>query len=254
MDAPGGLPLCTISRIIAHKERLPFLLSGSVWTYVSICGRMSIIIDIKLKTSHNESMRLHDPLDDILGSKTKVRILRLLFRTDGLFSGREVSRLIGFSPTHTISNLRELEALGLVLKQHAGNTDLYQLDNRNAAVDGVLAPIFIWENNLLDELAQTFVDRLGRDLVALRLFGSVARGDEVLDSDVDLLVVLTDGSDPNKMEDLIAEVDMDAGRRLGSPVSTIHVTESEYARKVKGRRGFWKDIPRESKVIYQRDE
>jgi predicted nucleotidyltransferase/DNA-binding HxlR family transcriptional regulator len=215
---------------------------------------MSIIIDIMLTTSHNESMRLHDPLDDILGSKTKVRILRLLFRTRGLFSGREVSRLIGFSPTHTISNLRQLEALGLVLKQHAGNTDLYQLDSRNSAVDGVLAPIFSWESGLLDELAQMFVDRLGSELVSLRLFGSVARGDEEPSSDVDLLIVLTDSSDPDKMEDLITEVDLDAGRRLGSPVSTIQVTESEYARKVKGRRGFWKDIPRESKVIYQRDE
>jgi len=199
-------------------------------------------------------MRLHDPLDDILGSKTKVRILRLLFRTRGLFSGREVSRLIGFSPTHTISNLRELEALGLVLEQHAGNTDLYQLDSQNSAVDGVLAPVFSWESNLFDELAQMFVDKLGRELVSLRLFGSVARGDEEPNSDVDVLIILTDGSDPDKMEDLIAEVDLDAGRRLGSPVSTIQVTETEYGRKVKGKRGFWKDIPRESKVIYQRDE
>ena len=199
-------------------------------------------------------MRLHDPLDDIFGSKTKVRILRLLFRTRGLFSGREVSRLIGFSPTHTISNLRELEALGLVLEQHAGNTDLYQLDSQNSAVDGVLAPVFSWESNLFDELAQMFVDKLGRELVSLRLFGSVARGDEEPNSDVDVLIILTDGSDPDKMEYLIAEVDLDAGRRLGSPVSTIQVTETEYGRKVKGKRGFWKDIPRESKVIYQRDE
>jgi len=199
-------------------------------------------------------MRLHDPLDDIFGSKTKVRILRLLFRTRGLFSGREVSRLIGFSPTHTISNLRELEALGLVLEQHAGNTDLYQLDSQNSAVDGVLAPIFSWESGLFDELAQMFVDRLGSELVSLRLFGSAARGDEEPSSDVDLLIVLTDGSDPERMEDLVAEVDLEAMRKLGCPVSTIPVTESEYARKVKGRRGFWKDIPRESKVIYQRDE
>ena len=206
-----------------------------------------------LITSHNECMRLHDPLDDIIGSKIKIRILRLLFRTRGLFSGREVSRQIGFSPTHTISNLRELEATGLVVRQRAGNTDLYQLDEKNSAVDGVLAPMFSWESNLIDELAQVFVDRLGNELVSLRLFGSAARGDEGLGSDVDLLITLTDGSDLDSMEELIAEVDLEVGRRLGCPVSSIRVTEGEYANKVKGKKGFWKDIPTESKVIYQRD-
>ncbi|PKQ27486.1 MAG: hypothetical protein CVT63_07750 [Candidatus Anoxymicrobium japonicum] len=197
-------------------------------------------------------MKLHGAVEDILGSKIKIGILRLLFRTRGLFSGREISRMVGFSPTHTISNLRELEAAGLILRQRAGKTDLYQLNDKNSAIDGVLAPIFDWESNLLAELAEMFADRLGAKIVSIRLFGSVARGEEKSDSDVDLLLTLTDGVDIDELEEVIAEIDLDAGRRLGCPVSTVFVTESEYTKKVKSKKGFWKDIPRESKVIYER--
>ena len=196
-------------------------------------------------------MRLHGTIDDILGSRIKVRILRLMFRTRGLFSGREVSRLVGFSPTHTISNLRELEAAGLILRQRAGNTDLYQLNERNSAVNGVLEPIFNWEKNLLDELAGMFADKLGDKLVSIKLFGSVAKGEEEPGSDIDLLVILKDGVDLDELEEVTAEADLDAGQRFGCPVSTISVTESDYAKKVKTKRGFWKDIPKDGKTIYE---
>jgi predicted nucleotidyltransferase len=197
-------------------------------------------------------MRFHDTVGDILGSKIKIGILRLLFQTRGLFSGREISRLVGFSPTHTIANLRELEATGLVLRQRAGNTDLYQLNDRNSAIYGVLSPIFEWESNLLSELTRMYADKLGKELVSVRLFGSAARGEEELDSDIDLLLTLDDGVAVDKLEEAVAEVDLEAGQRFGCPISSVVVTESEYAMKVKSRRGFWQDIANESKVIYER--
>lgn len=197
-------------------------------------------------------MRLDEAVEDILGSRIKIGILRLLFRTRGMFSGREISRLVGFSPTHTISNLKDLEAEGLILRQRSGNTDLYQLNERNSAVEGLLAPVFGWESNLLDELAGNFVDRLGDKLVSIRLFGSVARGEDDSDSDVDLLLTVVDGSDPDDLEECVAEVALEAGRRFGRPVSAILETESKFAEKVRSRRGFWKDIPRESRIIFER--
>lgn len=196
-------------------------------------------------------MRLHDTIDDILGSKIKVRILRLFYRTRGMFSGREISRLVGFSPTHTISNLRELEALGLILRQRAGNTDLYQLNEKSAAINGVLTPIFTWENELIDELAKMYEDKLGDKLVSIKLFGSAAKGEEELDSDIDLVAILKDGVILDELEEVIAEADLDAGQRLGCPVTTISVTESDYKKKVKSARGFWRDIPTNGITIYE---
>ena len=217
-----------------------------------IMDNCPLLLTIFHSEGHNECMRFDNTIEDLLGSRIKTGILRLLYNTRGMFSGREISRQVGFSPTHTISTLRELETEGLVLRQRSGNSDLYQLNDRNAAVDGLLAPVFGWESSLLDELAGIFVERLSDKLVSIRLFGSVARGEDDTESDVDLLLTVVDGLDPDELEEDVTEISVEAGRRFGRPVSAITVTESEFARKVKSKRGLWKDIPVESKIIYQR--
>jgi predicted nucleotidyltransferase/DNA-binding HxlR family transcriptional regulator len=196
-------------------------------------------------------MKMHNTIEDILGSKTKIGILRLLYRTRSMYSGREISRLVGFSPTHTIASLRELEASGLVLRQRAGKTDLYQLNEKNSTVGGVLKPIYDWESGLLGELAAMYVERLGDKVISIRLFGSVAREDDKSGSDVDLLLTIADGIDLQEMEEAITEIDLDAGQKLGCPVTTVVVTEKEYKKKLRSRQGFWKDIPQESKLLFE---
>jgi DNA-binding HxlR family transcriptional regulator len=196
-------------------------------------------------------MKLHNTIEDILGNKVKTGILRLLYRTRSVYSGREIARLIGFSPSHTISNLRELESAGLILRQRAGNTDLYQLNENNSAINGVLKPIYDWESGLLDELAGMYVEHLGNIVVAIRLFGSVAGGDEKTGSDIDLLLVVVDGIDLQELEDTVTGIDINAGQKLGCPVSTIAVTEKEYRKKMKSKQGFWKSIPQDSRIIFE---
>lgn len=198
-------------------------------------------------------MRFHQPLDDILGSRIKVRILRILHRTRGQFTGREISRLVGYSPTHTISALRDLETEGLVLSQRAGKTDLFSLNEKSSAVRGVLDPVLRWEQNLYTELASVFEEQLGDELVDIRLFGSVARGEEQQDSDVDLLLIVRDNVDIESTEEKGALAAIEAGIRFGLPVASFVVTASEYDKKVKSKRGFWKEIPG-SISIYKRAE
>lgn len=197
-------------------------------------------------------MRFHEPIDDILGSRIKVRVLRMLHRTRGQFTGREVSRLVGYSPTHTISTLRHLESEGLVVSQRAGKTDLFSLNERSSAVRGVLDPALRWEQNLFTELAGIFEERLGNRLLAVKLFGSVASGEERQDSDVDLLLVVRDGADIESAEEGAAEAAVEAGARFGAAVVPFVVTASDYDKKVKSRRGFWKEIPKTSITIFER--
>jgi predicted nucleotidyltransferase len=195
-------------------------------------------------------MRFHEPLDDILGSRIKVRILRVLHGTRGQFTGRELSRLVGYSPTHTISTLRNLESEGLVLSRRAGKTDLFSLNERSPAVSAALDPIFEWEKGLFSDLAGIFDKALGERLLEVRLFGSVARGDERRDSDVDILLVVPDDSDIELTEKEVAAAAIEAGNSFGTPVVPFVVTASEYDKKVRSKRGFWKEIPENSIAIY----
>ncbi len=139
------------------------------------------------------------------------------------------------------------------MSQRAGKTDLFSLNEKSSAVRGVLDPVLRWEQNLYTELASVFEEQLGDELVDIRLFGSVARGEEQQDSDVDLLLIVRDNVDIESTEEKGALAAIEAGIRFGLPVASFVVTASEYDKKVKSKRGFWKEIPG-SISIYKRAE
>jgi predicted nucleotidyltransferase len=196
-------------------------------------------------------MRWHAPVDDILGSKLKVRILRLLFLTRGLYTGREMAKLAGYSPTHTIAALKELEIIGVVNRRHAGNADLYSLNDRSALASGVLSPIFTWEQSLFDQLAHLYSEALGNDLLAIEIFGSVARGEEGEQSDVDLLIVIRDGADKGKAEERVAQASVEAASIFGNQFSPITVTKKELVNKRSKKQGVWRGLSEGTVTIYR---
>lgn len=199
-------------------------------------------------------MKFHNPLDDILNTPVRIRLLRLLCRTRSDFTGRELARFIGYSHTHTLSALGELEADGLVTRRHVGNAYLFSVNIDNAIVSRVLIPAFKVESHLISDLADRFYDGIGKKLISVILFGSVARGEEEPGSDVDLLLVASDGVDIEQLEEKVSEISIDASNEFGCSVMPILVTKSEYERKLKRKQGFWREIPKEGQPIPRKRE
>ena len=187
-------------------------------------------------------MRLHEPLNDILGNRTQIKLLRLLSRTRSAHTGRELARLIGQSHNTTRFALEELERNGLVIKQQAGRSNLYSLDEDNIIFTEILSPAFKLEEGLLGEVARIFSDKLGEDLVAVIVFGSVAKGEELPHSDMDLVLVFGDEVNHESKEDRVAEASLQVAKRFGNQVSTILVKSAEYERRKKARQGLWREI------------
>lgn len=187
-------------------------------------------------------MRYHEPLNDILGNRVQVKLLRVLVRTKASFTGRELARLIGHSQNQTSLALRELERNGLVVWQSAGRSHLYSIDTDNILVIDFLEAGFRLEDSLLDRLTSVFVDEIGKDLASLVLFGSVAREEEKPNSDIDLIVVVSDKADLDLVEDRVAEASIKVARRFGNQAMPIVVKKSEYDKKIKSRSRFWKEV------------
>jgi predicted nucleotidyltransferase len=187
-------------------------------------------------------MRFHKPLSDVLGSRIKVDILRLLSRTRSDHTGREIAGIIGYSHNATRSALEDLERSGLVIYRKAGRANLYSLDEHNIVVTDILSSAFLVEGGLLGEVASIISRWMGRDLSSILLFGSVARGEESQGSDIDVVVVLKDGTDPTGREEAIADASVEVVRRFGNKLSPILVTESEFERKRRSQKGLWHDI------------
>lgn len=122
-------------------------------------------------------------------------VLSVLAGTTRPLTGREVARLVGRnSHSGVLDVLHRLAEHGLVDRQEAGSALLYTLnrDHLAAPAVSVLAGI---RGELLDRLRETI---RGWELQPhhASLFGSVARRDGDVDSDIDLFIVR-----PNKLSD-----------------------------------------------------
>lgn len=187
-------------------------------------------------------MRYHEPLNEILGNRVQVKLLRVLVRTGGSFTGRELARIIGYSQNQTRLALEELERNGLVVWQSAGRSHLYSADMENMIISDFLEDGFRMEDSLLDQLAAVYFKEVGKDLVSVVIFGSVARGEEKPDSDVDLIAVVKDKADLRSIEDRVAGASVKATRRFGNQMTAIVLKKSDYEKKIRQKKGFWREV------------
>jgi predicted nucleotidyltransferase len=187
-------------------------------------------------------MKWHNALDDVLGSTLKIRILRVLSRDAPALTGRELARRVGYSHTQTNATLAAMEMSGLVIKRRVGNANTYSLNDSNLLVSRIIIPAFEIEKRLVQDLANRFFEEMGKDLVSIILFGSAARGEEAPGSDIDLILVVKDGSYLDEVDEKVSEISLEAAAAFGGPVSPILLTETEYANKKRSRNAFWRTV------------
>ncbi|MFH1150348.1 MAG: helix-turn-helix domain-containing protein [Actinomycetota bacterium] len=190
-------------------------------------------------------MKWNEVLDEVFSSRLKMRIIRILDDAPAPMTGLRIARKAGYSHTQTYRALADLENLGVISKTYAGASRLYSLNRSNYIVEEVLQIALQAERGMLGALASRFYDRLGSDLVSITLYGSVARHDDEPGSDLDLILTVRDGSDVDSLEDLAAEVSLDAALEFGGPVSAMVVEESRYRDRLAEGKAMWADVARE---------
>jgi len=134
---------------------------------------------------------LRAPLSYALGTPAKVALLRLLAPRGDPVSQREAARRTGIQVRSAQRALDDLVALGVVTRLAGGREHLVRL-NADHRLAPALTILFDAEADLFRTLRQTLSEVATRHRpqpVALLLFGSAARGDDRLDSDLDVLGV-----------------------------------------------------------------
>jgi len=195
-------------------------------------------------------MRLRRPLDAALATQGHVRVLRAL---DGLPEGlavsvRDLSRRAGLRHPRTSEILADLRLQGLASAQRAGRADLYQ-PNRAHVLYPFLHRLFDEERASEAELAEALSRGLApaaRHIKEAYLFGSVARGDSDVTSDVDLAIVASrpDAALLTKtIEALAAAVKQRFGNDLSVQLSDEPVEKRRHARDPS--RELWDRVARE---------
>ena len=198
-------------------------------------------------------MRIHEPLDRILSSETKVRILRFLYRNGVEWSGRQIAREIHVSPATCHRALQELHSERVLLLRNVGKTYLYQLNWENYVTKELLDPLFKKEAGLPKIITRLLKDELSdktKDkVVSMALFGSVEKREERAESDIDLLVLTKDGSDKDKIGKAFTNVNEKTMKLFGRVVSPYVESVSGFGRKYRSGLPLIKDIIHSHRLI-----
>jgi predicted nucleotidyltransferase len=173
------------------------------------------------------TMRFHDPLDDVLGNRIQVRLLRILARTESRgFTGRDLARMCGSSASQATASLRKLEDSGLIVRDIAGRSHVWRIAERHTLVPA-LRSLFHEEGRSTTAL-KSDIEELIRKLPVKRavLFGSVARGDEGPTSDVDLMLTVRSPADKEQVEETLSAASLRFAIKFGNPLSALVLEES----------------------------
>ena len=194
-------------------------------------------------------MRFQNPIDAILNSSSKVRILRFLCNKGGEWSGRRGAAELVMNPVTAHRALRELHQATLLDLRKVGNSLVYSLREDHYLVHEALKPLFAREAQApekLDQFLQGAIDKkLSRHVVSAAVYGSIVRHQERPTSDVDLLVLVK--SDRAKeevrriLEPLWEKVAWRFGNTLSLYVNTVHEWQQKYRHKLPVIQNILKD-------------
>ncbi len=194
-------------------------------------------------------MRFDTPLDDAFASRGHVRILRALADlTDGLpASAREVARRADLAHNRASKILADLARQGIAKVQRVARSDLYEL-NHDHALFPLLHALFEDERKVQGELERFLRRRLLARVGGVEeayLFGSTARRQSQVGSDIDLAIVVPRSLTKAADEALTGLAD-EVRRRFGAELS-VHLSNESLAKRVKGSTGrsLWTRIEAE---------
>jgi DNA-binding transcriptional ArsR family regulator len=121
------------------------------------------------------AMRFHNILDEILGNRTKVKLLRAFTTYPGKeFSESELQRIAGIPQASVHRNVGALFENGLLQRRRIGKANLYSM-NRGHVLFPTIDSLFEEERNLLKKLKKTIAGKINKipEVKLAVLFGSV---------------------------------------------------------------------------------
>jgi hypothetical protein len=193
-------------------------------------------------------MRFTDPMDDLFGQRSKVRILRYL--AGGRESaGREIARAIGFDHKTCHAALRQLLAHGVVLARSAGKATMYRLNGDSLLTKRIILPAVAAESRLTADLGKFISSVIGRGIESIVLFGSVARSQELPTSDVDALVICVSKSAAEKAARAVEDAGPRFLRTFGNMPSIICVDAGAFVSGIRNGNRLFREIARTGRAI-----
>ncbi len=200
-------------------------------------------------------MKFTRPLDTILNTEAKIRILRFLCRTNAEWNGNQIAREIEITPPATHAALSALFKEGVLQLRNMGKTHVYSLKQDSFLVISLLKPLFAKEDKIMDIVIDMIKRKISsskakKDIVSVALFGSVSVRQESSVSDIDVVIVVENTMAKAAIERLFEEIDAKVSREFGNTISPYVNTQAEFKAKLKQGFAVVRNILKSYKLIY----
>ena len=175
-------------------------------------------------------MKFHILPLDVLNSKTKVKIIKFLLTHEASMSEREIASILKVSHMSVNRTMRELDDMNFVNFVTVGKAHLWKV-NRKSYTFKVLSELIKGISNIkepLEELKKTILKNLPKTLIKkVVLFGSIAKGLEKTNSDIDVFVLVRDMKSKKQIESSIDKLSNVCFEVYGNRLAPYTLTEQE---------------------------
>jgi predicted nucleotidyltransferase len=183
-------------------------------------------------------------MSDALFSKVQQRVLALLFgHPERSFYKSEILRHVDSGVGAVDRELTRLHRCGLVTFERVGNQKHYRA-NREAPIFDDLRGLLEKTVNVTEPLKKSF-ERFASGIQSAFVFGSVAKGSDTADSDIDILVI---GDDLN-YSDLYSAA-QEAELTLKRPVHPLFMSSQDWQRHSLDDGSVMNKISRSPKLFF----
>jgi len=196
-------------------------------------------------------LHFHRYQESIVGSRTKVRLLRVLFRLpESELTGEDLAHKASVSKPMAHLALSQMMRENVVARRVVGRAYLYRLLADSYPVK-LVAALFTTEDSPLEELARLARKRLASEkVISVILYGSIARGEERAESDIDLYVIIRKEVYRERVQQMISDLNPLTLSRFGNRLSALILTREESRRAYRKRRDLEMRTEAEGKVLY----
>lgn len=186
-------------------------------------------------------------LGDLLFGQTRSRVLALLYgMPDQTFFVRQIAREIGTSVGSVQRELETLSEVGLLNRTTIGRQVFYQANSHHPAFAEIRS-LIAKASGIFHQLRSALVPLASQITFAL-VYGSIARGDEDAESDVDLMVV---GN--VTLDDVLAQL-TSVENAIGRPINPTVYSLKEFKAKIKDGNHFLTSVLHGKKMLLIGDE
>jgi DNA-binding transcriptional ArsR family regulator len=185
-------------------------------------------------------------LEKLLSSRARIEILKLfLFNPENRYYQRQVSNLTGQSIRAVQREVKKLEDAGLIKSNEEGNRIYYKI-NRASPIFEELKRIFFKTVGIAEVLKR---ELKGVELIKVAfIYGSYAKDEEDLKSDIDLMVIGDINS--RRLSSLLSKPKNELGREINYIVFDVE----DFRNKVNKEDHFLNTVLNEDKIFLVGDE